>query len=119
MGAFNRADFDTLKSLFAADATVQGVLRAGGMDVVIANWRELHAAFANELTIVEMMAAGSRVAVRLSSAEHFVANSVVTCPRARHSRSWPWNGSESATARSNNAGGRAISPPSPVKSACR
>jgi steroid delta-isomerase-like uncharacterized protein len=62
--AFNRADFDSLKTIFAADATVQGVLGAGGMDKVIAIWRELNAAFATELTIVEMIAEGDRVAAR-------------------------------------------------------
>lgn len=62
--AFNRADFDTLKSIFATDATVQGVLGAGGMDRVIGIWGELIAAFAINLAIVEMIAEGDCVAVR-------------------------------------------------------
>ena len=62
--AFNRADLDTLKTIFAPDATVQGVLGAGDMGKVIALWSELLAAFANQLHVEEMIAEGDCVAVR-------------------------------------------------------
>jgi steroid delta-isomerase-like uncharacterized protein len=62
--AFNGGDFDTLRKIFSPDATVQGVLGQGGMDKVIAIWRELHSAFGIQLNVVEMIAEGNTVAVR-------------------------------------------------------
>jgi steroid delta-isomerase-like uncharacterized protein len=62
--AFNRADFDELRAIFADNAIVQGVLGAGGMDKVIAIWRELHTAFGIRLTVEEMIAEDDCVAVR-------------------------------------------------------
>jgi steroid delta-isomerase-like uncharacterized protein len=62
--AFNRADFDELRAIYADDAVIQGVLGAGGMDKVIPIWRELHGAFGIRLTIEEMIAEADCVAVR-------------------------------------------------------
>ena len=62
--AFNRGDMDVLRALFTPDALVHGVLGWGGMDKVIPIWRELHAAFAIQLTVDAMIAEGDTVAVR-------------------------------------------------------
>ena len=62
--AFNRGDGEALQSLFTPDALVYGVLGWGGMDVVLPVWRELHEAFAMELRVEAMIAAGDTVAVR-------------------------------------------------------
>jgi len=62
--AFNCGDFDTLREIFSAEAVVQGVLGQGGMEKVIAIWRELHSAFGIELKVVEMIAEGNDVAAR-------------------------------------------------------
>jgi steroid delta-isomerase-like uncharacterized protein len=62
--AFNRGDFDALRSIYAPDAVVQGVLGQGGMDKVIGIWRELHQAFRIELQVEQMIAEGDMVAVR-------------------------------------------------------
>ena len=62
--AFNRADFNELRTIFAEDAVVQGVLGTGGMDKVISIWRELHTAFGIQLTVEEMIAEADFVAVR-------------------------------------------------------
>lgn len=62
--AFNRGDSEALRSLFAEDAQVQGVLGWGGMDVVIPIWEQLHAAFGIELTIEDLIAEGDLVAAR-------------------------------------------------------
>ena len=62
--AFNRGELDTLRSLFTPDALVYGVLGWGSLNEVVPIWEELHAAFANELTVVEMIADGDVVAVR-------------------------------------------------------
>jgi steroid delta-isomerase-like uncharacterized protein len=62
--AFNRGDAAALRDICAEDAVVQGVLGTGGMDKVLGIWRELHEAFAIELTVEEIIADGGRVAVR-------------------------------------------------------
>ena len=62
--AFNRGDLDALRRLFTPDAVVHGVLGWGGLDKVLPIWRELHAAFAIELTVESMVAEGDLVAVR-------------------------------------------------------
>ncbi|HTJ00812.1 MAG TPA: nuclear transport factor 2 family protein [Dongiaceae bacterium] len=64
VAAFNRADMDTLRTLFTPDAVIRGVLGWGNLDQVIPVWRELHAAFAIELTIDSIAAEGDQVAVR-------------------------------------------------------
>lgn len=62
--AFNNADLDALRKIFAEDAVVQGVLGSVMMDKAISIWGELHTAFNLKLTIEEMAAEGSFVAVR-------------------------------------------------------
>jgi steroid delta-isomerase-like uncharacterized protein len=62
--AFNRGDSAALRDIYVGDAVVQGVLGTGGMEKVLAIWRELHEAFAIRLTADEIIAEGDRVAVR-------------------------------------------------------
>ena len=69
--AFNRGDFDALRTIHAADAVVQGVLGQGGMDKVIGIWRELHQAFKIELTVEQVIAEGAQVAVRYTEGGTF------------------------------------------------
>lgn len=71
VAAFNAGDFDALRALFTEDAVVQGVLGWGGMDVVVPIWRDLHSAFAPQLTIEEMVADGDRVAARYTERGRF------------------------------------------------
>jgi steroid delta-isomerase-like uncharacterized protein len=70
--AFNRGDFDALRKIYAPDAVVQGVLGMGGMDKVIAIWREIISAFAIKLTVEEMIAERDCVAVRYTERGKFV-----------------------------------------------
>jgi steroid delta-isomerase-like uncharacterized protein len=62
--AFNSADFDELLRLFTPDAVVHGVLGWGDLGKVIPIWRELHEAFALNLTVEAIIAEGNSVAVR-------------------------------------------------------
>ena len=62
--AFNRADFGALRTIFAEDAVVQGVLGQGTMDKVIGIWGELHSAFGLTLNVQELICEGNVVAVR-------------------------------------------------------
>jgi steroid delta-isomerase-like uncharacterized protein len=62
--AFNRADMEALKGLFADDALVYGVLGWGGLDEVMPIWREIHQAFAIQLQVESIIAEGDTVAVR-------------------------------------------------------
>jgi steroid delta-isomerase-like uncharacterized protein len=62
--AFNRGDIDELRTLFADDALVYGVLGWGGMDQVVPIWREIKAAFDLQLTVEEIISQGDTVAVR-------------------------------------------------------
>ena len=62
--AFNRGDLDLLRTLFAPDATIQGVLKKGQLDEILPIWRQLHEGLAIHLTVDEMIAEGDRVAVR-------------------------------------------------------
>ena len=62
--AFNRGDLEALRRLFAADALVYGVLGWGGLDLVAPIWKELHDAFAIQLSPEQMIAEGDLVAVR-------------------------------------------------------
>jgi len=66
VAAFNRGDLAALHELFTADATVQGVLGWAGIEKALPVWGELHAAFAIELTVDEMIAEGDFVAVRFT-----------------------------------------------------
>lgn len=71
--AFNRGDLDALRQLFTPDAVVQGVLGWGQMDEVIPIWKELHEAFAIELTVDAIIAEGDAVAVRYTERGEFRA----------------------------------------------
>lgn len=71
--AFNRGDLDTLRTLFAPDAVIQGVLKQGQMDEILPIWRQLHEGFAAHLTIEEMIAEGDLVAVRYTERGTFRA----------------------------------------------
>ena len=71
--AFNRGDLEKLKTLFAPDAIVHGVLGWGGMDKVLPIWCELHEAFGIALTIEAMIAEGDCVAVRYTERGTFRA----------------------------------------------
>ena len=62
--AFNRADMERLKVLFADDALVYGVLGWGSLDEAIPIWREIHQAFALQLQVESIIAEGDTVAVR-------------------------------------------------------
>jgi steroid delta-isomerase-like uncharacterized protein len=62
--AFNRGDTAALRDIYADGAVVQGVLGTGGMEKVLAIWRELHEAFAIRLEIEEIIVDNGRVAVR-------------------------------------------------------
>ena len=62
--AFNRGDEEALKTLFALEALVYGVLGWGGLAQVVPIWREIKAAFAIELQVESMIAEDDIVAVR-------------------------------------------------------
>jgi len=66
VAAFNSADFETLRQVFAAEAVIQGILGQGGLEVVMPIWKELHQAFAPRLTVQEIVAEGDSVAVRFT-----------------------------------------------------
>jgi steroid delta-isomerase-like uncharacterized protein len=64
VAAFNRGDLESLKTLFAADAEIQGVLGGGQIEKAATVWRELINGFGIQLTIEEIIAEGDCVAVR-------------------------------------------------------
>lgn len=64
VSAMNAGDFDTLRTLFAPEAVIQGVFGKGLMDKVIPIWESLHDDLAMRLTVDEMIAEGDMVAVR-------------------------------------------------------
>jgi steroid delta-isomerase-like uncharacterized protein len=70
--AFNRGDMDALRQLFTPDAIIQGVLGWASLDEAIPIWRELHAAFAIDLTIEDLAAEGDTVAARYLEQGKFV-----------------------------------------------
>src|SRR4051794_28107318 len=71
--AFNRGDLDALRDLFAPDAVIYGVLGSAPIAEALSIWRELHEALAIELTIEEVVADGSAVAVRYTERGRSVA----------------------------------------------
>jgi len=72
VSAFNRADIDTLRTLFTPDAVVYGILGWGDLDEVIAIWQELHGSFRIVLEVESMIAEGDTVAVRYAERGAFV-----------------------------------------------
>lgn len=71
--AFNAGDLETLRTLFAPDALVYGVLGWGGMEQVLPIWKQLHEAFGIQLNVEEMAADGDSVAVRYTERGTFRA----------------------------------------------
>ena len=69
--AFNAGDFDRLRTLFAPDATVYGVLGHGSVEDVMPIWRELYSGLGMHLTIDAMAAEGDTVAVRYTETGTF------------------------------------------------
>ena len=64
--AFSRGDFDAVAALCTPDVRIQGVLGAGGLDVAMPVWRDLHHAFALHLKVEEIVSEGDTVAVRFT-----------------------------------------------------
>lgn len=62
--AFNRGDLNGLRSLFAEDAEIQGVLGKGLMDKVLPIWQQLIEGYGMQLTVEDLCAEGDVVAVR-------------------------------------------------------
>lgn len=72
VNAFNEGDFETLRSIFAEDAVVQGVMGRGTMEKALAIWRMLHESLQVHLTVEQMVAEGNQVAVRYLERGAFV-----------------------------------------------
>jgi steroid delta-isomerase-like uncharacterized protein len=70
--AFNRGDLSTLKTLFAEDAEIQGVLGKGVFDRVEPIWRQLIEGYGIQLRIEELIAEGNTVAARFTETGTFV-----------------------------------------------
>lgn len=70
--AFNRGDLISLRQLFTSDAVVQGVLGWGGLDEIMPIWKELHEAFAIQLTVESIIAEQEMVAVRYTERGQFI-----------------------------------------------
>lgn len=73
IAAFNRGDFDTLRSLFADDAEIQGVLAKGLMDRILPIWRQLVEGYGMQLSVDSMISEGNIVAVRYTEKGTFTA----------------------------------------------
>ncbi|HEY9675870.1 MAG TPA: ester cyclase [Waterburya sp.] len=72
--AFNRGDLEALQELFTPDALIQGVLGWGELAKAMPIWKELHEAFAINLTVEEIIAEGDTVAVRYAERGAFVGS---------------------------------------------
>jgi steroid delta-isomerase-like uncharacterized protein len=72
--AFNRGDLEALQELFTPDALIQGVLGWGELAMAMPIWKELHEAFAINLTVEEIIAEGDTVAVRYTERGTFVGS---------------------------------------------
>ncbi|WP_276498490.1 ester cyclase [Pontibacter litorisediminis] len=62
--AFNQGDLEGLRSLFAPEAEIQGVMGKGLMDKVMPVWEQLVSGLGMQLTVEDMAAEGDVVAVR-------------------------------------------------------
>lgn len=71
--SFNEGDLDHLRSLFADDAEIQGVLGKGVVDNVMPIWRQLVEGYNMRLHIEDMIAEGRMVAVRYTETGTFTA----------------------------------------------
>jgi predicted ester cyclase len=72
--AFNRGDLEALQELFTPDALIHSVLGWGELDKAMPIWKELHEAFAINLTVEEIIAEGDTVAVRYTERGAFVGS---------------------------------------------
>jgi len=73
VAAFNRGDLETLRSLFAEEAEIQGVLGRGVVDKVMPIWKQLVDGYRMQLAIEGMVEEGNTVAVRYTETGTFVA----------------------------------------------
>lgn len=64
VAALNAGDFKSLKSCFAPDAVIHGVLGHGSVDFAMSIWRDLHACLSMKLEIEDIVEDGSSVVVR-------------------------------------------------------
>src|SRR5438128_1155589 len=71
--AFNRGDLATLRSLLTEDAEIQGVMGKGVFERVEPVWRQLIEGYSIQLHIEELIAEGSKVAVRYTERGTFKA----------------------------------------------
>src|SRR5690242_12193419 len=71
--AFNRGDLAALRALLADDAEIQGVMGRGTFERVEPVWRQLIEGYGMRLRIEELVAEGSRVAVRFTETGTFRA----------------------------------------------
>jgi predicted ester cyclase len=72
VAAFNNRNYEKLRTLFARNAIVYGVLGKGGLEVVIPIWRELHDGLGTQLHVDEIIAEGDTVAVRYTERGKFI-----------------------------------------------
>ena len=71
VAAFNARNYDKLRTLFARNALIYGVLGKGGFDVVLPIWQELHSGLNMQLHVDEMITEGDAVAVRYTERGQF------------------------------------------------
>lgn len=69
--AFNAHDVARLTRLFAPDAKIWGVPGAGSLEMAMGIWRELHEGMEMRLEILDLVAEGDSVAVRLRETGRF------------------------------------------------
>ena len=71
VAAFNIRNYEKLRTLFARNAIIYGVLGKGDFDAVRPIWAELHSGLGSQLHVEEMVAEGDIVAVRYSERGRF------------------------------------------------
>lgn len=64
VSAFNRGDMEALRSLFAEDATIQGVFGLAPLEKAFEVWKQLISGLNMKLIIEEIIAEGEHIAVR-------------------------------------------------------
>jgi predicted ester cyclase len=72
VAALNGRNYDKLRTLFARNALIYGVLGKGSIDVAEPIWRELHSGLNMQLHVAEMIAEGDAVAVRYAERGQFI-----------------------------------------------
>lgn len=81
--AFNRGDLDTLKSLLADDAEIQGVLGMGQFDKIAPIWRQLIDGYRMQLHVQSLIAEANIVAARYIERGTFIAKAFGVEPTGR------------------------------------